>query len=196
MKTCLRMLCAVSQCVTATVAIAVACAFIASHFSMIAEAKESLGTRHEANPSRRYSDPFAYCAAFRTIDKPDERYLGPPTPEVVVRGLQKQLSHPALKPLRDNSQWRCMDGKVYACTGGANLPCQSKVDESREPTDAMKEYCNRNNESDFIPVVVTGRDTVYEWRCVKGYPKVERQGVRPDARGFRSDIWHEIPRTP
>ncbi len=47
-----------------------------------------------------YTDPFAYCAAVRTIDAPDARYVGPAVPDAVVRGLQAALQRPpTLRPV-------------------------------------------------------------------------------------------------
>jgi hypothetical protein len=40
---------------------------------------------------------------------------------------------------------------------------------------------------------VTGRATVYEWRCASGAPEVVRQVVEVDAQGFLKDIWYQIP---
>src|SRR5687767_2342484 len=74
---------------------------------------------------RQFDDPFAYCAAVGTIDPPDARYTGPALPEAVARGLQAALGLPARsrgEPLPGDWTWRCMDGEVYACAVGANLP--------------------------------------------------------------------------
>jgi hypothetical protein len=42
-------------------------------------------------------------------------------------------------------------------------------------------------------MVVTGRATVYEWRCAAAVPVIERQFTVPDSRGYLKHIWHEIP---
>jgi hypothetical protein len=118
-----------------------------------------------------FTDPFAYCAAVGTVDAPDSRYAGPRVPKAIARGLKKAFATPPTAPLTPflkNSFWRCMDGKVYACTVGANLPCQEKADTSRTPTSAMAEFCRDNSEADNIPAFVTGRATVYTWRCTRG----------------------------
>ncbi|MER3445858.1 MAG: hypothetical protein C4291_03035 [Candidatus Dadabacteria bacterium] len=41
-------------------------------------------------------------------------------------------------------------------------------------------------------MVVTGHETVYEWRCNNGMPEIVRESTQPDARGFLSNIWYEI----
>jgi hypothetical protein len=142
-----------------------------------------------------FTDPFAYCAAVGTVDAPDPRYTGPKVPEVVAQGLKKAFGAPAdapLEPFLHNTFWRCMDGQVYACTVGANLPCQERADVSRRPTQGMTDFCKDNPHAEVIPAVATGRATVYEWKCAKGAPEVVRQSAQPDARGFLSHIWYAI----
>jgi hypothetical protein len=85
-----------------------------------------------------------------------------------------------------------MDGKVYACTVGANLPCGEKANTSRTPSTAMTDFCAANAEAAAIPAAVTGRATVYAWRCTAGAPAVVRQVVEPDKQGFLANIWHEL----
>jgi hypothetical protein len=41
-------------------------------------------------------------------------------------------------------------------------------------------------------MVVTGHDTVYEWRCNNDQPEIVRQFGEADERGFVSNIWYEI----
>lgn len=142
-----------------------------------------------------YRDPFAYCAAVGTIDTPDERYVGPKVPKSVAKGLREALGLPItapLRPLARSTSWRCMEGHVYACTVGANLPCWAKADVSRVPSQAMSAYCQQNPTADFIPAYITGRETVYAWRCRAGHAVVDRQLTQPDARGFLSNIWYKI----
>jgi hypothetical protein len=147
------------------------------------------------SPGQSFSDPFAYCAAVGTIDAPDESYTGPPVPDAVARGLREAFRAPASAPLEvfaRGTSWRCMDGKVYACTVGANLPCQGRADTDRAPRPPLADFCHQNPDADVVPMVVTGRETVYEWRCAGGAPVIVRQVTSPDARGFLSNIWHEI----
>ncbi len=155
----------------------------------------SSGPGSSASPTPvTYTDPFAYCAAVGTIDAPDARYTGPKVPEVVAKALLKALNTPGppLDVLESGSYWRCVDGNVYACFVGANLPCEEKASTDRTPTQAEKDFCQQNPSSDFIPAVVTGRATVYEWRCSNGAPEIVRQVAQPDARGFFSNIWYKL----
>jgi hypothetical protein len=146
----------------------------------------------------RFSDPFAYCAAVGTIDARDDRYIGPKMPDAVVRGLKEAMGVPADAPdapFFRTSFWRCMNGKVYACTIGANLPCQEKADTSRAPSEAVSRFCRQNPGADVVPMVVTGRATVFEWRCDGPKPAIVRQLAHPDAQGYLAGIWYEIEQT-
>ncbi len=143
----------------------------------------------------QHADPFAYCAAVGTVDRPDSRWTGPPVPDAVIEGLIRAAGLPGDVPrdqLRRSTFWRCMDGKVYACFVGANLPCQAKADTRRIPTAAMWRFCRANPGADNIPAVVTGRATVYQWRCTGRRPTIVRQVDAPDARGFLRRIWYRI----
>jgi hypothetical protein len=142
-----------------------------------------------------FTDPFAYCRAVGTLDAPDARYTGPAVPASVVAGLAKALglgAETGFGPREEGVHWRCMDGTLLACTIGANLPCLTNADTNRTPTPAMIEHCASAPDAASIPAYVTGRATVYVWRCAGGEPEVVRATTQPDARGFRADIWHEI----
>ena len=141
-----------------------------------------------------YSDPFTYCTAVGTVDTPGGNYTGPKAPESVAQGLQVALNAPdtPLNVLENGMSWRCMDGSVYACFVGANLPCDAKANTDQTPTQAEIDYCIQNPNVDFIPAVVTGRETVYEWRCTDGAPEIVQQIYHPDAQGYISEIWYKV----
>jgi hypothetical protein len=56
----------------------------------------------------------------------------------------------------------------------------------------MTNFCQDKPQAEVIPAVVTGRATVYEWKCTNGVPEIMRQFDQPDARGFLSHIWYAI----
>jgi len=64
------------------------------------------------------------------------------------------------------------------------LPCTAKADTSRTPTPAMVDFCNANPTSDFIPANVTGRETIYEWRCTDGAPRDRQRAVQARCPGL------------
>ena len=146
--------------------------------------------------SGSYSDPFAYCAAVGTVDTPDVRYTGPRMPDAVAQGLRKASGASADAPAEmftTGAYWRCMDGKVYACTVGANLPCDSKANTDKTPTQPEIDFCQANLTSDFIPAAVTGHDTIYEWICKAGQPQAGKQVFQVDKQGYIVEIWYAIP---
>jgi hypothetical protein len=141
-----------------------------------------------------YDDPFAYCAAVGTIDEPDEHYTGEDVPDVVAEGIRAAFNAEDvdLEVYRRGTVWRCMDGNVYACNVGANIPCLAKADLSREPRQPVIDYCKENPSSDFIPAAVTGRDTIYSWGCKDSEPVIVEQYTEVDKQGFLEFAWHEL----
>lgn len=143
-----------------------------------------------------YTDPFAYCAAVGTLDAPDARYVGQTLPDVLMQGYLKAsgASPDAATDanFRKMTIWRCMGGKVYVCNFGANLPCDSKADTDKNPTQEMIDFCKANQDSEFIPMAVTGHSTIYSWHCVKDLPEVLDQISQVDAAGFLSNIWYLV----
>jgi predicted small lipoprotein YifL len=146
-----------------------------------------------------FTNPVAYCAAVGTIDQPDARYTGESVPDVVIQTLMNVFNAPADVPPEiyadpQRSFWRCMDHKVYACNVGANLnlPCMSKANTDRTPTAALETYCQENPNADVVPMVVTGHDTIYAWKCQGSTPIISEQIAQTDAQGFLANIWYEV----
>ena len=142
----------------------------------------------------RYDDPFAYCAAVGTIDAPDERYTGPKMPDSIVEGMIKEgiVTADAPREFQEQAVWRCMDNNVWVCHFGANLPCQEKADVSQAPSLEMEDFCKTNPTADNIPAAVTGRATIYEWKCSAGKPEVVRQVSQVDPRGYLANFWYKL----
>lgn len=155
----------------------------------------TVSMKKDSEMGQTYTDPFTYCSAVSNIDSPDSRYVGPKIPEVIARGLQKAFEAPGGAPLDvfiRGTFWRCMDGKVYACNVGANLPCDRKADTSHKPNEGMVEWCESNLDSEFIPAYASGRATIYEWRCKGKEPTIVKEITKPDAAGYISNIWYVI----
>jgi putative hemolysin len=85
-----------------------------------------------------------------------------------------------------------MDSQVYACNFGANLPCDSKANTDKTPSQAMGDYCKANPDSEFIPMSVTGHTTIYSWHCVKDAAELLEQIAEVDAAGYLAEIWYPI----
>lgn len=89
--------------------------------------------------------------------------------------------------VRRTTVFRCMAGAVMICTAGANLPC-GKANPARSLAAAGR-YCAMNPDAAFIPMVVTGHDTIYHWRC-SGTEALAGEPAEPlDARGFLARLW-------
>lgn len=141
-----------------------------------------------------FRDPFAYCAAVGTMDLPDDRYTGEKLPDSISKQMVEKgiVSADAPADFVQHATWRCMDSHVWVCHYGANLPCDAKADTSTTPNTGMEEFCKANPNTDFIPAVATGRETVYEWSCKDGKPVVGKQIITVDAQGYDSQIWYEL----
>jgi Tol biopolymer transport system component len=153
-------------------------------------------TEQPAPVQQTYSDPFAYCAAVGTMDTPDARYTGPKISEEIINGFivaaGLEGSTMPMDMFEKMTIWRCMDGQVYACNFGANLPCNSKANTDKTPTPAMEDFCKASPDSEFIPMSVTGHSTIYSWHCVKDTPELLDQIAQVDAAGYLAHIWYAI----
>ena len=85
---------------------------------------------------------------------------------------------------------RCVGQKLLACSIGANLNCGKANLERSLP--AASAYCRANPDTDFIPMFVTGHDTIYDWRCVNGEAVAGKALVTVDPQGFVAENWKEI----
>ena len=143
---------------------------------------------------QHYDEPFAYCTAVETIDAPDQRYTGPKMPDSIIAGMIKQglVSADAPQEFKQNAVWRCMNASVWVCHFGANLPCLEKADLSQTPTPELEEFCTTNPSSDIIPAAVTGRATVYAWKCNEGKPEIGQQIFQIDPQGYLANFWYEL----
>lgn len=144
--------------------------------------------------SASFSDPFAYCAAVGTIDAPDARYTGEPIPPALVQGMIARglIAADAPAEFQQSAVWRCMQGQVWICHFGANLPCQEQADTSQTPSAAMEEFCAANPGADGIPAAVTGRATVYTWACQDGKPAISATVFSADPQGYLADFWYQL----
>ena len=147
-----------------------------------------------------YTDPFAYCSAVGTIDKPDSHYTGEPLPAGILQGYLKaaglENNGEPLEMLQKSTIWRCMNASVYVCNFGANLPCDSKANTDKNPTQAMQDFCKANPAAEFIPMSVTGHATIYSWGCVNATPKLLAQNEQIDAAGYIAQIWYKLSPNP
>ena len=120
----------------------------------------------------------AFCSANPNLDFPDRVYYGP------------GHSHGAL-PREVASvgatNWRCRDGNVYVCAGGASGSACQKMDPSRQPSRDISETCADDPEQDFVATAVIGNSSS-TWRCRGATPEIIKT-VPLDRSGFMQQTW-------
>ncbi len=92
----------------------------------------------------------------------------------------------------DTTVFRCGSGRVLVCTVGANLPC-GKANTRREPGEGTVRWCAENPDAAFVPAVATGHDTIYQWSCTGGVPRIVRQTLHVTPGGFVAEFWKPLP---
>lgn len=135
----------------------------------------------------RAETPAAFCQRVGTDDTTR------PIPEALVPAANVVFgtSMPA-RIMMDTTVYRCAAGHVLVCTVGANLPC-GKANTSRAPGAGLVQWCRANPDATSIPAAVTGHDTIYQWSCQAGAPRIDRQALHADPRGFVAEFWKRLP---
>jgi len=85
------------------------------------------------------------------------------------------------------TNWRCMNGKVYVCDGGAAGSACWRMDPSREPSQQVHQACKDNPGQSFVAMAVIG-NSASTWRCEGSTPAIIKT-VPLDARGFMTETW-------
>lgn len=145
-------------------------------------------------PMEDFTDPFAFCTEVMAHEivsaEATEGHFSSSLAKAMIE--QGVISADVPEAIRQTAQWRCMNGDVWVCVVGANLPCGEQADTSRLPSQAMLNYCRANAGAEFIPTVVTGRATIYEWGCIREDPSIIKQAFSADSQGFLTEIWHKL----
>lgn len=119
-----------------------------------------------------------FCQANPNLDFPDHAFYGPHykhgilPPEVAAVGA---------------TNWRCSDGKVFVCTGGAAGSACRKMDPSRKPSQAIRQTCEDDPGQDFVATAIIG-NSASTWRCQGSTAKIIAT-VPLDDRGFMAQTW-------
>jgi hypothetical protein len=130
--------------------------------------------------------PAALCHSRGTDDR-----LRPLPPSLTGKAIDLfGLSAMPPEQIRRTTVYRCMAGQVMLCTVGANLPC-GKANTDRHSA-AADGWCGGHPDSDFIPMYVTGHDTIYRWRCAGGRAITVGKPLRVDRRGFIARLWKRV----
>ncbi len=83
-------------------------------------------------------------------------------------------------------------GKCTPASSEPTCPANSKASTDKTPTSTEADYCKSNPNSDFIPAVVTGHNTIYAWRCNQGAPAIDKQVFHVDSQDYIQEIWYQI----
>jgi hypothetical protein len=143
---------------------------------------------NSARAAPAMSDPFDYCARIGTIDEP----AGGASPVPVA--LMPWIRIPGWAEVSAQAlYWRCMDGEVYVCAVGANLPCAGKADRAKFNAGA-ESFCRENRNAAAVPAYATGHNSIYSWSCVDGAAVRGKRVVKLDRRGYDVNIWHRVSR--
>lgn len=135
----------------------------------------------------RAETPASFCQRVGTDDTTR------PIPEALVTAVNAALGTrmPAGVAM-DTTVYRCATGHVLVCTGGANLPC-GKANTSRAPAGGEVQWCRDHPNDASIPAVATGHDTIYQWSCHAGVPRIAGQTLHVDPRGLVAEFWKRLP---
>ena len=120
----------------------------------------------------------AFCSANPNLDFPDPVYYGPG---------RRHGALPAEVASVGATHWRCMNGKVYVCAGGASGSACQKMDPSRQPSKDISEACADDPGQDFVATAVIGNSSS-TWRC-RGTTAEIIATVPLDSRGFMQQTW-------
>jgi hypothetical protein len=126
------------------------------------------------------------CQGGMTDDMPQE------IPETLVPEAVRLFGLEAMpaEQVKLSTLYRCDGGRVLICNLGANLPC-GKANTSRD-LPAAEAWCAEQPGSDFIPMYITGHDTIYRWRCDGAKAATSGEPLAVDRRGFISRLWKPV----
>ena len=126
-------------------------------------------------------DGAAYCADGR-------HQVASAVPAALQPNVAKAFGI-SVEMARDAATVRCVGGKLMACWVGANFDCgRANVHRSLLGANA---YCREHPGSDSIPMVATGHDTIYDWRCDGGRAVAGKANRAVDAFGYIAENWRE-----
>jgi hypothetical protein len=143
-----------------------------------------LGLLGASAGARADEAPAPYCRGVVNDD-----VLRPP-PETLAPAIERLFSLANAYP-PGAAFYRCAGGDVMVCVVGASLPCGKANTSTALP--AADEWCRTNVNAEFIPMYVTGHDTIYEWRCTGSTATTTGPTAKLDARGFFAEYWRKFP---
>ncbi|MBV9589724.1 MAG: hypothetical protein JO310_09000, partial [Hyphomicrobiales bacterium] len=70
-----------------------------------------------------------------------------------------------------------------------------RLNTSRQ-NEGAENFCRTDPEADFVPLVATGHDSIYAYRCHDGKAEILRVSYELDERGFAKSLWMVLPDGP
>ena len=127
------------------------------------------------------------AAASEGVVRPYDPSLRPAAMSAFHARFPRAATPPSEAELSAGSSFRCMGGRMLVCFVGANLPC-GRMNVSRENAGAT-EFCRGNAQARDVPMVATGHDTIYAYRCDRGRAVIARQIYHVDPGGYAREVW-------
>lgn len=142
---------------------------------LVAAAGIAVSGAHAATAPKSINE---FCQANPNLDFPDRAFFGRRYKDGIV---------PRDVAAVGATNWRCSDGKVYVCAGGASGSACRKMNPSREPSPDIRQTCEDNPGQDFVATAVIG-NSASTWRCQGPTAKIIAT-VPLDGHGFMVQTW-------
>ena len=127
-----------------------------------------------------HEDPHAYCTHVGTDDSLHE------SPAALAPAIRRAFNIGGAYALK-TTYYRCAAGAVKICFVGANLPC-GRANTSRN-LPAVTRWCETHPDTEFIPLYVTGHNSLYSWHCIGARAATGAPRGTLDDRGFFAEYW-------
>ncbi|HEX2940859.1 MAG TPA: hypothetical protein VHO91_07410 [Rhodopila sp.] len=141
-----------------------------------------------ASPGAVAGNLAAQCAAAGNDDT--VRPYDPSLRDALRTSFQRQFPQAPTdaRTIAAQTHIRCMDGRLYVCFTGANLPCgKMNTAPTNKGADA---FCRSNPNAPVVPAFAAGHDSIHEYRCRSGKAEVTGRTLFDlDARGFAKRLW-------
>ena len=139
--------------------------------------------------SSNFSDPVSYCASNPDVEIIGAPYVGQPMPSWISAAI-KPVQSGARTSDSSTSNWRCMSGRVYACSSNNGAAgCAKPVDE-RVPNVAMIAYCKKKKRG-VIPMELAG-NVISTWECISKVPNIAGTRTDIDKAGYVLGQWGDV----
>lgn len=137
-----------------------------------------------------YNDPVTFCSANPNSDQPTSNYVGQLEPQWVRSTVNAMMARSNRPSQSSPINWRCMNGRVIACSSSSGpLECM-KPKQERLPNAAMQKFCFEQPNAQ-LPKTLIGQ-IGGSWVCRQGNPINTEAQTGLDARGFSKSQWVDI----